>query len=126
MNDSDVDMAIRVMLESFIQAQKFSVMRSMRRSFRKYIVHQKDHNVFLMHILHDLVREQTLQVRSCLAIASLPPLLLLLFLPFSSSSSPHSRHAGPSRVSAHIVGVQRLARELRGGGRRNAYCARAR
>ena len=30
-NDDDVNMAIRVMLESFIATQKFSVMRSMRK-----------------------------------------------------------------------------------------------
>ena len=33
--DADVNMAIRTMLESFIQAQKFSVMRQLRRQFSK-------------------------------------------------------------------------------------------
>ena len=34
-NEEDVNMAIRIMLESFIDTQKFSVMRSMRKvSFR--------------------------------------------------------------------------------------------
>ena len=99
-------MAIRVMLESFIQAQKFSVMRSMRRSFRKYIVHQKDHNVFLMHILHDLVREQTLQVRSCLAIASLPPPSSSFFsYPFLP---PHL----PTRVTQAQAGYQPTSSEF--------------
>ena len=30
-NEDDVNMAIRIMLESFISTQKFSVMRSMRK-----------------------------------------------------------------------------------------------
>ena len=30
-NEDDVNMAIRIMLESFINTQKFSIMRSMRR-----------------------------------------------------------------------------------------------
>ena len=35
--DDDVDMAIRVMLESFIHAQKFQVMRPLRRKFRRCV-----------------------------------------------------------------------------------------
>ncbi len=34
-SDEDVDMAIRVMLESFINAQKFAVMRFLRKQFSK-------------------------------------------------------------------------------------------
>ena len=36
-DETDLNMAIRVMLESFIQAQRFSVMRSLRRQFSKYL-----------------------------------------------------------------------------------------
>ena len=53
--DDDVDVAIRTLLESFIQAQKFSVMRSLRRSFAKYLSYKRDHNearVFLTRLLH--------------------------------------------------------------------------
>ena len=35
--DEDVDMAIRVMLESFINAQKFAVMRFLRKQFSKCV-----------------------------------------------------------------------------------------
>ena len=55
--EDDVDMAIRVMLESFIQAQKFSVQRSLRRHFMQYISYNKDDNVLLMHVLQGLVKD---------------------------------------------------------------------
>ena len=35
-NEDDVNMAIRIMLESFIATQKFSVMRSMRKVRHPY------------------------------------------------------------------------------------------
>ena len=31
----DVNMAIRIMLESFIETQKYSIMKSMRKSFNR-------------------------------------------------------------------------------------------
>ena len=59
----DEDVAIQVMVESFIQSQKFAVMRTMRRRFQKYIVHNRDHNTLLMHVLERMVREQHLSQR---------------------------------------------------------------
>ena len=35
----DVNMAMRVMLESFIDTQKYSVMKNMKRNFTRYLVH---------------------------------------------------------------------------------------
>lgn len=35
--EADVNVAIRMMLESFIEAQKFSVMKKMRATFQKYL-----------------------------------------------------------------------------------------
>ena len=55
--DDDVDMAIRVMLESFINAQKFSVKRSMRRSFKQYITYNKDNNQLLVYLLEELIKD---------------------------------------------------------------------
>jgi DNA replication licensing factor MCM2 len=64
--DDDLDMAIRVMIESFIDAQKFSVQRTLRRKFRKYLVFKKHNNSLLMYVLEQLVREaqQYAQLRS--------------------------------------------------------------
>ena len=57
-NDEDVDVAIRVMLESFIGSQKYSVQRSLQRRFRKYMTYKKDFNELLLHTLRQLVRDQ--------------------------------------------------------------------
>ena len=54
--EDDVDCAIRIMLESFIAAQKFSVRRTLERGFRKYLAHKRDFNELLLHLLQDLVK----------------------------------------------------------------------
>lgn len=51
----DIDMAIRVALESFIQSQKYSAMAQLRRSFGKYCAFRKDHVELLMLALNDLL-----------------------------------------------------------------------
>uniref|UniRef100_A0A8C4RB68 DNA replication licensing factor MCM2 n=1 Tax=Eptatretus burgeri TaxID=7764 RepID=A0A8C4RB68_EPTBU len=56
--EDDVNMAIRVMLESFIDTQKFSVMRSMRKTFSRYLAFRRDHNELLLFVLKQLVTEQ--------------------------------------------------------------------
>mmetsp|Transcript_131289 Transcript_131289/g.318925 ORF Transcript_131289/g.318925 Transcript_131289/m.318925 type:complete len:138 (+) Transcript_131289:3-416(+) len=61
--DADVDKAIYTMLESFVQAQKFSVTQSLRRHFNKYLTHTADHNTLLLHLLTELVKEQTAMAR---------------------------------------------------------------
>ncbi|ESO84409.1 hypothetical protein LOTGIDRAFT_168864 [Lottia gigantea] len=57
-NDDDVNMAIRIMLESFISTQKFSVMRSMRKTFGRYLAFRKDNNELLLFILKQLAQDQ--------------------------------------------------------------------
>jgi DNA replication licensing factor MCM2 len=56
--DDDMDAAIRMMLESFIMAQKFSVQRALRRSFAKYITNGDDRAHLLLHMLQDLFRKE--------------------------------------------------------------------
>ena len=53
----DVDTAIKVMLESFLQAQKAAVRTQLQRSFRKYIIFGEDTSLLLMHQLRTLVQE---------------------------------------------------------------------
>ena len=55
--DDDVNMAIRIMLESFIDTQKFSVMRNMRKAFSHYLSYKKDNNDLLLFVLKQLVHE---------------------------------------------------------------------
>merc|ERR1712025_1154567 len=59
-HEDDVNMAIRVMLESFIDTQKFSVMRNMRKTFSRYLAFKKDNNELLMFVLKQLVKDQLL------------------------------------------------------------------
>ncbi|PJF19878.1 DNA helicase [Paramicrosporidium saccamoebae] len=54
----DIDLAIRVMLSSFIQSQKYSVMTHLRRAFGKYITHRKEHGELLLFALQELVNER--------------------------------------------------------------------
>lgn len=61
--DSDVNMAIRMMLESFIEAQKFSVMKRMRSVFQKYLSFQKDNSELLFFILRQLTLDQLAYLR---------------------------------------------------------------
>lgn len=57
-NEDDVNMAIRIMLESFISTQKFSVTRSMRKTFGRYLAFRKDNNELLLFILKQLAQDQ--------------------------------------------------------------------
>ena len=61
--DDDMDASIRIMLGSFIDAQKFSVRRALKRSFVKFITTGEDRAHLLLHILQDMFRkEQMYQV----------------------------------------------------------------
>ncbi|XP_050031078.1 DNA replication licensing factor mcm2 [Dermacentor andersoni] len=62
--EEDVNMAIRVMLESFINTQKYSVMRSMAKTFQRYLSFKKDNNELLLFVLKQLVQEQINFMRS--------------------------------------------------------------
>ncbi|KAF4362529.1 hypothetical protein F8388_011356 [Cannabis sativa] len=54
--EEDVDMSIRVLLDSFISTQKFGVQKALRKSFRKYMTFKKDFNEFLLYLLRELVK----------------------------------------------------------------------
>lgn len=54
----DIDLAIRVMLESFIQSQKYSVMTHLKRAFAKYITHRREHGELLAFALQELITEK--------------------------------------------------------------------
>ena len=62
--DDDVNMAIRVMLESFIDTQKFSVMKAMKRKFNKYLSFKRDNNELLLFILRQLTQETAVYMRN--------------------------------------------------------------
>jgi len=64
--DDDVDMAIRVLLESFIDTQKQSVQTSLRKHFKAYLTYRRDATELLLHLLENEVKEELYwrQVRS--------------------------------------------------------------
>jgi DNA replication licensing factor MCM2 len=54
----DVDMAIRVMVDSFVKAQKWSVRGQMQKQFARYINFNRDNDQLLHHVLGELVQTQ--------------------------------------------------------------------
>eukprot|EP00250_Pteridium_aquilinum_P033332 c5464_g1_i1 orf=283-3030(-) len=57
--EDDVDMAIRVLLDSFISTQKYGVQKALQKSFKKYMTYKKDFNELLLHLLRGLVKDAT-------------------------------------------------------------------
>ncbi|KAJ8759389.1 hypothetical protein K2173_006909 [Erythroxylum novogranatense] len=55
--EEDVDMAIGVLLNSFISTQKYGVQRALQKSFRKYITYKMDYNRMLLSLLQELVNK---------------------------------------------------------------------
>nr|XP_032522476.1 DNA replication licensing factor Mcm2 [Danaus plexippus plexippus] len=62
-NEQDVNIAIRTMLESFVATQKYSVMRAMRQTFQKYLSYKKDNSELLYYILRQLTMDQLAYMR---------------------------------------------------------------
>ncbi|KAF4522245.1 hypothetical protein B566_EDAN009089 [Ephemera danica] len=56
--ESDVDLAISITLESFVSTQKFSVMKSMRQTFQKYLSFQQERSELLFYILRQMTLDQ--------------------------------------------------------------------
>lgn len=54
----DLDVAIQVMLESFLSANKLSVVKSLRGKFQKYMVNFRDHEELLHHLLKTMTTEK--------------------------------------------------------------------
>jgi DNA replication licensing factor MCM2 len=54
----DIDVAIDMMLESFLQSQKVSVGRQLRKKFEPYQQKKSDPNQLLIHTLNKMVHER--------------------------------------------------------------------
>lgn len=85
--DDDMDAAIKMMLESFIVAQKFSVRRSLRRSFAKYITSGEDRAHLLLHILGDMMRKEMMYQKISMRRRNLPEDDLVLEVPLDELES---------------------------------------
>lgn len=55
-NADDVDMAISMLLNSFISTQKLGVQKAIQKTFRKYMTYKVDYNQMLLGILRELVK----------------------------------------------------------------------
>jgi DNA replication licensing factor MCM2 len=56
--DIDVSVAISVMLDSFIQSQKVSVARNLKKKFSHFITFREDSRGLLMSIIDRLYKER--------------------------------------------------------------------
>merc|ERR1711972_1022473 len=54
----------RVMLESFIDTQKYSVMKTMKKNFTRYLSYKRDNNELLLFILRNLASETATYMRN--------------------------------------------------------------
>jgi len=63
-SEDDVNMAMRVMLEGFIDTQKYSVMKAMRKNFSRYLSYKRDNNELLLFILRNLASETATYMRN--------------------------------------------------------------
>uniref|UniRef100_A0A1I7TZ09 DNA replication licensing factor MCM2 n=1 Tax=Caenorhabditis tropicalis TaxID=1561998 RepID=A0A1I7TZ09_9PELO len=57
-NDDDCSAATRIMLESFVNTQKASIMRQMKKTFSRYLTENRSANELLLYVLKQLVRNQ--------------------------------------------------------------------
>ncbi|KAA8494300.1 DNA replication licensing factor mcm2 [Porphyridium purpureum] len=55
--DQDLDAAIAIVLESFFQSQKYSVMRGLKRTFHRFLQYARNANDILFYVLTALVRD---------------------------------------------------------------------
>lgn len=56
-NADDVDMAVRVMLQSFIGAQKFQIKKQLSKRFQKYLTYKRDSDELLFYVLKGMFSE---------------------------------------------------------------------
>ncbi|KAL3093092.1 hypothetical protein niasHT_022542 [Heterodera trifolii] len=62
-NDDDVSVAMKVLLQCFISTQKASVMRQMKKKFWKQLSYKRDNNDLLLFLLKQLVNEHIVYER---------------------------------------------------------------
>jgi len=57
--NDDIDVAIKIMLESFLQSQKYSIARNLRKKFCHYLTANEDSSQLLLNLLNRMLRDQT-------------------------------------------------------------------
>lgn len=54
----DIDMAIKLMLDSFLQSQKSSISKNLKSKFSYYLTQNEDYQRLLLNILEKMIRDQ--------------------------------------------------------------------
>lgn len=62
-SDDDINIAIKQMLGSFIQSQKYSVHKTMERRFKQFLTFGSDFHQLLLNLLRGLLQEVQREVR---------------------------------------------------------------
>lgn len=55
--EDDVDLAIKITLQSFLQAQKVSVRKALQNKFKQFLIYKEENDRLLMHQLLSLMRD---------------------------------------------------------------------
>ncbi|KAL5970816.1 DNA replication licensing factor mcm2 [Taenia solium] len=63
-NEDDVNMALRMVLESFVSTQKYGIMKTMRQKFSRFLSYRRDNQELLLFLLKQLVHERSAFERS--------------------------------------------------------------
>ncbi|KAF5832333.1 DNA replication licensing factor MCM2 [Dunaliella salina] len=72
-SDDDINMAIKQLVGSFIQTQKYSMHKTLERRFRSYLTHGSDFYHLLLSLLKGLLRDVQTATRLTLPVGSPPP-----------------------------------------------------
>ncbi|POW15502.1 hypothetical protein PSTT_02107, partial [Puccinia striiformis] len=96
----DIDLAIQVAINSFIQCQKVSIKKQLERGFRKYLRVADDHQELLGFLLGQIVKEK---IR--FQLGKLKGLQ-------RSSSDPRSDQQHPETVSIKVSELEERAKEV--------------
>ena len=67
----DIDFAIDMLLQSFLQSQKMSVSRQLGKKFEKYRYRQTDKSQLLLHNLKNVVKERAIYNKAMKGIEEL-------------------------------------------------------
>ena len=103
-SDGDLNLAIKVMLESFISAQKYNVTRTLRRHFSRFLDSGADYNTILLLKLKEMVRERTvLEFTRSAAYAFDPDAVERMEFRYADLLARAQRHGVDAAAVTHFI-----------------------
>lgn len=89
----DIDNAIEMLLDSFIQSQKLSVARQLSKKFEKYKTRQTDTTQLLLHTLKKIMEERAQYIRALQGLENIEPVISAVPIDyFENESKDFARH----------------------------------